>query len=85
MLGKVSRALPGDGNISVRELSFDSGRLTVEGDAGSSQLVETFRTALLAAFGPETKVTVQEAEGSAQNGNVRYTILIEREGGSRAS
>lgn len=85
MLGKVSRALPGDGNISVRELSFDSGRLKVEGDAGSSQLVETFRTALLTAFGPETNVTVQEAEGSARNGNVRYTILIEKEGEGRVS
>lgn len=85
MLGKVSRALPGDGGISVLELSFDSGRLTVEGDAGSSQLVETFRTTLLTAFGPETNVTVQEAEGSARNGNVRYTILIEKEGEGRAS
>jgi len=85
MLGKVSRALPGDGKISVRELSFDSGRLTVEGDAGSSQLVETFRTALLTSFGPATNVTVQEAEGSARNGNVRYTILIEKEGEDRAS
>ena len=85
MLGKVSRALPGDGRISVRELSFDSGRLKVEGDAGSSQLVETFRTALLTAFGPETKVTVQESEGSARNGNVRYTLLIEKEDNARAS
>jgi hypothetical protein len=85
MLGKVSRALPGDGNISVLELSFDSGRLKVEGNADSSQLVETFRTALLTAFGPKTNVTVQEAEGSARNGNVRYTILIEKEGEGRAS
>jgi hypothetical protein len=84
MLGRVSRALPGDGRISVRELSFDSGRLKVEGDAGSSQLVETFRTALLTAFGPETNVTVQESEGSARNGNVRYTILIEKEDDARA-
>ncbi|NNF84736.1 MAG: hypothetical protein HKM29_06215 [Deltaproteobacteria bacterium] len=85
MLGKVSRALPKDGDISVLEVSFDSGRLQVEGNAGSSQLVETFRTALLTAFGPETDVTVQEAEGSARNGNVRYTILIEKEGEGRAS
>jgi len=85
MLGKISRALPGDGGISVRELSFDSGRLKVEGVAGSSQLVETFRSALLAAFGPKANVTVQKAEGSAQNGNVRYTILIEKGDRDRAS
>ncbi len=85
MLGNLSRALPADGSISVRELSFDSGRLKVTGDAGSSQLVETFRSGLLSAFGPETNVTVQEAEGSARNGNVRYTILIAKEGGDRAS
>lgn len=85
MLGIVSRALPPGGGISVRELSFDSGRLKVSGDAASAQLVETFRTKLVAAFGPETNVTVQESEGSARNGDVRYTILIAREGNDRTS
>lgn len=85
MLGMMSRALPADGNISVREVSFDSGRLRIAGDAASAQLVETFRTALVDAFGPETSVTVQEAEGSARGGNVRYTILIEKGGDGRVS
>lgn len=85
MLVHVSRALPSDGNISVREFTFESGRLKVTGDAKSSQFVEAFRTGLLAAFGAGTNVTVQEAEGSARNGNVRYTILIEKEDKGRAS
>lgn len=85
MLENVSRALPTDGRISVRELSFDSGRLKVSGDAASSKIVETFRTKLVAAFGPETNVTLQGSEGSARNGDVRYTILIAKEGQNRAS
>ena len=85
MLGLVSRALPEGGSISVREVSFDSGRLQIAGDAGSAQQVETFRTALVNAFGPTTNVNVQESEGSAQGGNLRYTILIEKEATGRAS
>jgi hypothetical protein len=85
MLEKVSRSLPANQNVSVRELSYDSGRLRLQGDAGSAQLVETFRTSLVAAFGPEATVTVQEAEGSARGGSVRYSILIEKGGNGRAS
>ncbi len=85
MLDLVSRALPKDGNVSVRELSIDSGRLKISGDAGSAAIVEKFRTALVEAFGPERNVAVQESEGSARGGNVRYTILIETGTNGRAS
>jgi type II secretion system protein L len=85
LLAKVSQALPANQNVSVREVSFDSGRLRLQGDAGSAELVETFRTSLVAAFGPDTTVTVQESGGSARGGNVRYTILIEKGGNGRVS
>ena len=85
MLGLVSRALPEGGDISVREVSFESGRLQIAGDAGSAKQVETFRTALVSAFGPETNVNVQESEGSARGGKLRYTILIEKRANDRAS
>ncbi len=85
MLEPVSRALPKGGQVSVREISFDSGRLRVVGDAGSAQLVEAFRSSLVTAFGAGAKVTVQEAEGSAHEGKVRYTILIESEAPGRVS
>ncbi len=85
LLGLVSGALPKDGTVTVRELSIDSGRLKIAGDAGSATVVETFRTALVKAFGPERNVVVQESEGSAQGGNVRYTILIETGANGRAS
>lgn len=85
MLAKVSGALSPDQDLSVREVSYDAGRLRLLGEAGSSQLVETFRASLVNRFGPETVVTVQEAEGSARGGKVRYTILIEKGGNGRAS
>lgn len=85
MLGTVSRAFPAAGNISVREVSFDAGRLRITGDAGSAQLVETFRESLAGAFGPEANVKVQESEGSQRGSTVRYTILIEKETDNRAS
>ncbi len=85
MLAKVSRSLPEKQNLSVREVSFDSGRLRLQGDAGSAELVETFRTSLVAAFGPEATVSVKEAEGSVRGENVRFTILIEEGGNDRAS
>lgn len=85
MLEKVSQALPPKENISVREVAYDSGRLRIVGEAGSSPLLETFRVALAGAFGPGTAVTVQEAGGSARGGSVRFTILIEANGGRRAS
>lgn len=85
MLGTVSRALPKEGAISVRELSFDAGRLRIAGDAATAQLVETFRTSLVGSFGPHARVTVQGSEGSAQGSEVRYTILVEMGDGGHAS
>jgi hypothetical protein len=85
MLEKVSAALPKEGKILVREAAFDSGRLRLTGEAPSGQLVETFRTSLVGAFGPETTVTVQGSEGSAQGATVKYTILIQKGGNGRAS
>lgn len=85
MLSKASRALPADGTISVREASFDAGRLRLAGDASSASLVETYRSSLREAFGEDTAVTVQESEGSARGGTVKYTILIEKGGNGRAS
>lgn len=85
MLARASRALPADGTISVREASFDAGRLRLAGDASSARLVESYRSSLVEAFGPGTAVTVQESEGSAQGGTVKYTILIEKGGNGRAS
>lgn len=85
LLGKISAALPKEGKILVREAAFESGRLRLTGEAPSGQLVETFRTSLVEAFGPETTVTVQESEGSARGGTVKYTILIQAGGNGRAS
>jgi len=85
MLAKTSQALPQKETISVREAAFDSGRLRLAGDAGSSAVVETYRAALAQAFGPETSVTVQETGGAARGGTVRFTILIEKTGARRAS
>jgi len=85
LLGKVSAALPREGKILVREAAFESGRLRLTGEAPSGQLVETFRTSLVEAFGPERTVTVQESEGSARGGTVKYTILIQTDGNGRAS
>ena len=85
MMEKVSQALPLRENISVREMAYDSGRLRIVGEAGSSRLVETFRARLADAFGKGTGVTVQESGGSARGAGVRFTILIEGNGGRRAS
>ncbi len=85
MLAKASQALPQKETISVREASCDGGRLRLVGDAGSSAVVETYRAALAQAFGPGTRVTVQETGGAARSGSVRFTILAETAGGRRAS
>lgn len=85
VLGKVSAALPKEGTVLVREASLESGRLRLTGEAPSGKLVETFRASLAAAFGPKTTVTVQESEGSARGGTVKYTILIQKGGSERAS
>ncbi len=85
MLSKASQALPQKENISVREAAFDSGRLRIVGEAGSSRLVEAYRAALAEAFGPGTGVSVQEAGGAAKSGTVRFTILVEKGVARRAS
>ena len=85
LLMTVSQALPANGNIAVREVSFDAGRLRLAGEAGAAPMVETYRTALSAAFGPEITVTVQESQGSAKAGSIRFTILIEKGSPARAS
>ncbi len=85
MLSKASQALPQKENISVREAAFDSGRLRIVGEAGSSRLVEAYRAALAEAFGPGTGVSVQEAGGAAKSGTVRFTILVEKGAARRAS
>ena len=85
MLGKVSAALPKEGKVLVREVSFDSGRLRLAGEAPDGRILETFRTSLADAFGPETAVTVRESEGSARGSSVKFTILIEKGGNGRAS
>jgi type II secretion system protein L len=85
LLMKVSEALPAKENIVVREVSFDAGRLRLIGEAGGAPLVETYRAALSAALGPGVGVTVQESQGSAKAGTVRYTIQIEKKDAGRAS
>jgi type II secretion system protein L len=85
LLMNVSQAIPAKENIIVREVSFDAGRLRLTGEAGSAQLVETYRAALSAALGPGVGVTVQESQGSAKAGTVRYTIQIEKKDTGRAS
>ncbi|MEK6779021.1 MAG: GspL/Epsl periplasmic domain-containing protein [Candidatus Deferrimicrobiota bacterium] len=85
LLARISQALPPKANISVREISFDAGRVRLAGEAGSAQFVETFRSSLATASGPEAVVTVQESRGSAKGGSVRFTILIEKGSNGRAS
>lgn len=84
-MAKVSNALPPKSNIALKEVSFEAGRMRLSGDAGSAQTVETFRSSLSSAYGPDTLVTVQESQGSARGGSVRFTILIEKGGAVRAS
>jgi Tfp pilus assembly protein PilN len=81
----ASRALP-KGEIVAREISIEGGRLRIEGDSGSdARLVETYRTALADAFGPDYSATVQESGGSVKGTSVKFTILVEKKGDRRAS
>jgi hypothetical protein len=84
-LAKISQALPSKENISMKDVSYDSGRMRLSGEAGGTQQVDKFRTALAAAFGPEMNVTVQESQGSARGGSIKFTILIEKGASRRAS
>jgi len=83
-LRKVSQSLPPKENISLKEVSYESGRMRLSGEAGGTQQVEKFRTALSSSFGPEMNVTVQESQG-AKGGAIRFTILIEKGSAGRAS
>ena len=85
MLQLASLALP-KGEIAVREISIDGGRLRIAGDAGSdARLVETYRAGLAGAFGPDYSATVQESGGSVKGTSVKFTILVEKKGERRAS
>ncbi|MHB1012948.1 MAG: hypothetical protein ACYC37_08625 [Desulfobacteria bacterium] len=85
MLQLASQALP-KGEIAVREISIEGGRMRIEGDAGSdARLVETYRAGLASAFGPDFTATVQESGGSVKGTSVKFTILVEKKGDRRAS
>jgi Tfp pilus assembly protein PilN len=85
MLQVASRALP-KGEIAVREISIEGGRLRIAGDAGSdARLVEAYRAGLAGAFGPDYSATVQESGGSVKGTSVKFTILVEKKGDRRAS
>jgi hypothetical protein len=85
MLLLASRALP-KGEIAVRDISIEGGRLRIAGDAGSdARLVETYRAGLADAFGPGYSATVQESGGSVKGTSVKFTILVEKKGDRSAS
>lgn len=85
MLQLASRALP-KGEIAVREISIEGDRMVIEGDAGTdARLVETYRAGLASAFGPDFSASVQESGGSVKGTSVKFTILVEKKGGLRAS
>lgn len=85
MLQLASRALP-KGEIAVREISVEGGRMRIAGDAGSdARLVETYRAGLASAFGADFSATVQESGGSVKGTSVKFTILVEKKGDRRAS
>ena len=85
MLQLASRALP-KGEIAVREISIDGGRMRIAGDAGSdARLVEAYRASLAGTFGPDYSATVQESGGSVKGTSVKFTILLEKKGDRRAS
>jgi Tfp pilus assembly protein PilN len=85
ILQLASQALP-KGEIAVREISIEGGRLRIAGDAGSdARLVESYRAGLAGAFGPDYSATVQESGGSVKGTSVKFTILVEKKGDRRAS
>ena len=85
MLQLASQALP-KGEIAVREISIEGGRMRIAGDAGSdARLVETYRAGLANAFGSDFSATVQESGGSVKGTSVKFTILVEKKGDGRAS
>jgi hypothetical protein len=84
LLMQASKSLP-QGEISLREVSIEGGRLRLAGEAGEAKFVEAFRAGLSGTFGPTWAVTVQESEGGAKGSSVRYTILVEKKAEQRAS
>jgi type II secretion system protein L len=84
LLSRASKSLP-QGEIAVREISVEGGRLRIAGEAGEAKLVDAYRAALATAFGPEYTVAVQGSEGSAKGTSVRFTLLVEKKEGRRVS
>jgi hypothetical protein len=84
LLSRASQSLP-QGEIAVREISVEGGRLRLAGEAGEAKLVDAYRAGLAAAFGPAYTVAVQGSEGSAKGTSVRFTILVEQKEERRAS
>ena len=85
MLQLASTSLP-KGEIAVREISIEGDRMRIAGDAGNdARLVEAYRTGLANAFGPDFSATVQESGGSVKGTSIKFTILVEKKGGRRAS
>ena len=84
LLMQISRALPAKENIVLREVAVDAGRMRLTGEAGGAPVVEAYRSALTASLGPEMAVTVQESQGSAKAGSLRFTIVIEKGAPARA-
>jgi hypothetical protein len=84
MLSRASHSLP-TGEIAVREISVEGGRLRLAGEAGEAKLVDAYRAGLAAAFGPGYTVALQGSEGSAKGTSVRFTILVEQKEDRRAS
>jgi type II secretion system protein L len=83
-LSRASQSLP-QGEIAVREISVEGGRLRIAGEAGEAKLVDAYRAGLATAFGPGYTVAVQGSEGSAKGSSVRFTILVEQKEDRRAS
>jgi hypothetical protein len=84
ILMRASQSLP-QGEIAVREAAVEGARLRLGGEAKEAKLVEAYRSALAGTFGPGWTVAVQESEGTAKGGSIRFTILVERKGDARVS
>jgi type II secretion system protein L len=86
LLARVSEAFPAKEEMAVREVMIDAGRLRLSGETGSARLVETYRSSLASVLGPGAVVTVESSQGSAREGTVQFTILIDAAGnGSRTA
>jgi len=84
LLALASSALP-QGDISVKEVSVEGGRVRLAGETEDSRLVESFREGLSKSFGSEYTATLQGTEAGAKRGSIKFTILVEQKEDSRAS